>query len=99
MAWPHRCIRGSSLSDETRPWLRFNANDWFSRCFDWILPSADSSKKEIVRKDAGVSIAETDPSAARSTVYACVYVHVMSYYLLEEVNKFRAAFRMTISRG
>lgn len=21
---------GSSLSDEARPWLRFNANDWFS---------------------------------------------------------------------
>lgn len=36
--------RGSSLSDEARPWLRFNANDWFSWCFDWILSSADYSK-------------------------------------------------------
>lgn len=35
-----RLARGSSLSNEARPWLRFNANDWFSWCFDWILSSA-----------------------------------------------------------
>ena len=29
-------LLGSSLSDETRCWLWFNVNDWFSWCLNWI---------------------------------------------------------------
>jgi hypothetical protein len=62
---------------------------------DPIIRRSRVPARKIVRNDAGVSITETDRSAVRSTVYACVYVYVyvtiMSYCRLEEVNKFCAA--------